>query len=89
MKWTPIFEKDGQEFIVPSENMVGVSEDEAWRIAMGTMFVEGVLLGFKATNRYLELNDDGQATVKGRHAKLGSWDVVVLEPAIAAAKGQG
>ncbi len=83
MKWTPIFEKDGREFIVPSEDMVGDSEHEAWEIAMGTMFVEGVLLGFKATNplRYVELDDEGKATVKGWNAKMGLWDVVILDTA--------
>lgn len=81
MKWAPIFEKDGQEFVVPSEDMVGDSENEAWEIAMGTMLVEGVLLGFEATNpqRYLELDDNGKANVMGWHAKLGVWDVVILE----------
>ena len=79
MKWTPIFEKDGQEFIVPSEDMVGDSEHEAWTIAMGTMLVEGILLGFKATDRYLELDDNGKANVTGWHAKLASWDIVILE----------
>ena len=78
MRWTPIFEKDGQEFVVPSENMVGASEDEAWRIGMGAMFVEGILMGFKDTGRYLELDDEGRATVKGWHAKLGSWDIVII-----------
>ena len=82
MKWAPIFEKDGQEFVVPSEDMVGDSEDEAWKIAMGAMLVEGTLLGFKATNpqRYLELDDNGKANVTGWHAKLGTWDIVILEP---------
>ena len=79
MKWTPIFEKDGQEFVVPSEDMVGDSENEAWTIAMGTILVEGTLLRFKATGRYLELDDNGKAHVRGWHAKLGSWDIVILE----------
>ena len=83
MKWTPIFEKDGREFVVPSEDYVGNSENEAWEIAMGTMLVEGVLLGFKATNpqRYLELDDDGKANVTGWHSKLGPWDIVILDTA--------
>ncbi len=83
MKCTPIFEKDGQEFIVPSENMVGASENEAFEIAMGTILVEGVLLGFKATNplRYLELDDEGKAKVTGWHSKLGTWDIVILDTA--------
>jgi hypothetical protein len=79
MKWAPIFEKDGREFIVPSENMVGDSEHEAWEIGMGTMFVEGILLGFKVTDRYLELDDDGKVNVTGWHSKLGTWDIVVLD----------
>lgn len=79
MKWTPIFEKDGQEFVVPVESMVGDSEHEAWEIAMGTMLVEGVLLGFKATTRYLELDDNGKANVTGWHDRLGPWDIVILE----------
>ena len=85
MKWAPIFEKDGQEFVVPTEDMVGDSENEAWEIAMGTLFVEGVLLGFKATSplRYLQLDDNGKATVKGWNAKLGTWDIVILDTAAA------
>ncbi|KKL50009.1 hypothetical protein LCGC14_2309840 [marine sediment metagenome] len=81
MKYAPIFEKDGQDFIVPSEDMVGDSENEAWTIAMGTVLVEGTLLGFKATNRYLELDDNGKVDVTGWHAKLGSWDIVILDTA--------
>ena len=79
MKWTPIFAKDDLEFIVPSEDMVGDSEQEAWEIAMGTMFAEGILMGFTATDRYLELNDNGEATVTGWHSKLASWDIVILD----------
>ena len=90
MKWTPIFEKDGQEFVVPSESMVGSSEHEAWKIVMGVSLVESVLLGFKHTGRYLELNDDGTAQVRGWYAKLGTWDVVILDrAAIAKAQKEG
>ncbi len=81
MKWSPIFEKDGREFIVPYASMVGDSEQEAFEIAMGTIVVEGALLGFKATDHYLELEDDGTVNVKGWHAKLGTWDIVVLDTA--------
>ncbi len=83
MKWTPIFEKDGREFVVPYANMVGDSEDEAWEIGLGTMLVEGILMGFKATDRHLELDDEGKADVKGWHSKLGPWDVVILETTVA------
>jgi hypothetical protein len=83
MKWTPIFEKDGQEFVVPSEDMVGDSEHAAWEIAMGTMLVEGVLMGFTATDRYLELDDDGKANVTGWNSKLGPWDIVILDTTVA------
>ena len=87
MKWAPIFEKNGQEFVVPSEDMVGDSENEAFEIAMGTIIVEGALMGFKATSplRYLELDDNGKANVTGWHAKLGTWDIVILETAPAQA----
>ncbi|KKM25670.1 hypothetical protein LCGC14_1592700 [marine sediment metagenome] len=83
MKWSPIFEKDGLEFVVPYASMVGDSEDEAFKIAMGAMLIDGVLLGFKATNpvRYLELDDDGKAHVTGWNAKMGLWDVVILDTA--------
>ena len=85
MKWSPIFEKDGQEFIVPYASMVGNSEDEAFNIAMGTMFVEGILMGFKTTNpiRYVELDDEGKCTVKGWNSELGPWDIVILDTTVA------
>lgn len=83
MKWTPIFEKDDREFVAPYPDMVGDTEDAAWEIAMGTMFTEGILMGFKPTNplRYLELDDDGKANVKGWNATLGTWDIVILDTA--------
>ena len=83
MKWTPIFEKDGQEFIVPYASMVGDSEHEAWEIAMGTMLVEGVVMNFNVTNpvRYIELDDGGKCNVKGWNAELGTWDIVILDTA--------
>ena len=79
MKWTPIFKQGDLEFIAPYASMVGDSEHEAWEIAMGTMLVEGVVLNFKATGRYLELDDDGKANVTGWHSKLGPWDIVILD----------
>ena len=83
MKWTPIFEKDGQELIVPHASMVGDSEDEAFKIAMGTMLFEGVVMNFKVTNplRYVELDDEGKVNVKGWNAELGPWDIVILDTA--------
>ena len=79
MKWTPIFKQGDLEFVVPYESMVGDSENEAWEIAMGTMLVEGVLMGFKATNRCLEIDDNGKVNVTGWHSKLGPWDIVILD----------
>jgi hypothetical protein len=81
MKWTPIFERDGREFIVPYASMVGDSEHEAFEIAMRTMLGEGVVMNFTVTNplRYVELDDDGKVNVKGWNAELGPWDIVILD----------
>lgn len=81
MKYTPIFEKDGREFVVPYANMVGDTEHEAFKIAMGTILVDSILLGFKVTNpiRYLELDNDGKCNVKGWPAQLDTWDIVILD----------
>ena len=87
-KWTPIFEQDGREFVVPYGSMVGNSEAEALEIALGVAFVEGILMDFKPSGRYLELSDDGRVTVTGWPSKLGAWDVVILDKAIAAYKGE-
>ena len=83
MKWTPIFEKDGQEFVAPYASMVGDSEHEAFKIAMGTMLVEGVVMNFTVTNplRYVKLDDEGKVNVKGWNAELGPWDIVILDTA--------
>lgn len=89
MKWTPIFKQGDHEFVVPYESMVGDSENEAWEIATGTMLVEGIVLNFKATSRYLELDDDGKVNVTGWHSKLGPWDVVILDTAATPSTGKG
>lgn len=78
-KWTPIFVKGSTEFVVPYGSIVGDSEDEAWKIAMGVSLVEGIMLGFKPTGRYLQLDDAGVATVTGWPSKLGAWDIVILD----------
>ena len=78
-KWTPIFQQDAHEFVVPYGSMVADSEEDAFKVAVGTMFVEGIFMNFKHTGRYLELSDDGQATVTGCPSKLGTWDVIILD----------
>lgn len=91
MKYTPIFEQDGHEFVAPYSDMIGDTEHDAFEIAMGTMLVEGGVMNFKPTKplRYLELTDDGKANVTGWHSKLGAWDVVILDTAaIEEAKSQ-
>ena len=80
-KYTPIYEKDGHEFIVPSSDQVGADRWEAEKIGWGTQLVEGVILAFKPTGRFLELDDEGMAQVTGQWAKLGGWDIIILEEA--------
>ena len=79
MKFTPIFQQGDRFFVVPTPSLVGDDKEDAFKIAMGTLLVEGVILNFKFAGDYLELRDDGTASVKGWHAKLGAWEVVVLE----------
>ena len=79
MKYTPVLQQGENLFIVPTSSMVGDSQDDAWKIAMGLTLVEGIILNFKFSGEYLELSDDGKATIKGWEAKLGTWDVVILD----------
>ena len=78
-KWTPIYERDGKRFVIPTADQVGDTKDEAFKIACGTQIVEGVLYRFSPTDDYLELRDDGTATIKGWNARLGPLDVAILD----------
>ena len=79
MKYTPIFQQDNKCFVVPAASMVADSKETAWKLAMGVILVEGIMLNFKFSGEYLELSDEGKVNVQGWNATLGAWDVVILD----------
>lgn len=45
--WCPVYEKDGNEFVILAADFRADSEDDAWKIGMGSMLVECVLWQMK------------------------------------------
>lgn len=45
----PTYEKDGNEFIVLTESFVADNHEDAWKIGLGSMLVECILLRMKYT----------------------------------------
>jgi len=71
----PIFTKNDHEFFILHDEFKSQNEVEAHKIGFGTMFVEGLLLGFKFTNRVMELPEEGIAHAA---AIIGPYHVAII-----------
>ena len=47
MKYTPVFEREGQRFLIANPDYLANNEDKAHEIGIGEMFYGGLMLGFK------------------------------------------
>lgn len=65
MKYTPVFEKDGNRFLIADPAYLADDEHKAWEIGIGAMLVEGILLDFKMAkgNNIMKVPDDGESTL--------------------------
>lgn len=72
--FVPVFEKDGNRFIVRHEGFVADSEDGAWAIAIGAI-PESVIYKFDFTKEVLEIDTDNFLHVPMR---LGELPIAVL-----------
>ena len=73
-KFTPIFKKDNQEFIVRIEEFTGKDEEEAKHIGWGASIVECVLWDCEYTNEVRPIKG-----MIGREANLAGTPVFILE----------
>ncbi len=73
--FVPIFIKDGHEFFILHEEFVAKDSEAAYRIGVGTMFVEGILLDFKFKSRVVELPDEGMLHAA---ATMGPYSVAII-----------
>jgi len=67
MKYTPAFNFQGTRFVIASPLWLATNKDEAERMAIGTLMVEGLLFGFqldkdKPIQEIPETNDEGELT---------------------------
>ena len=72
--WCPVYEKDGHEMIVLLPSFVADNEDDAWKIGMGSMFVECVLWGVK----YLRTQRIDMKNTPHQPADLGGTPVAII-----------
>lgn len=77
---TPIFEKDGNQFVIPAPSTCGDSENEAWEIGIGFGLVEGVQYGCKFTGQSMavEVGEDGKGNFPHRKASFGPFAVCIV-----------
>lgn len=66
----PIFKKDDKEFFIISPNHLGDTEDEAWKIGIGTQLIDGSMYQFKFTGRTEEVTDFQKVHMPGTLGKL-------------------
>lgn len=74
MNFVPVYTKDGNEFILPYSGQLFDTEDEAWKVGLGTSLVEGVLDGYRH-HRTMEIDPDNLPHIK---ARLGAADVCII-----------
>lgn len=70
--YSPVFEKDGKEFIFLYSSMVAINLYEAEKIGYGMEFSDGIIGGYKYKRSVLINN------LKGIDAKLGLADIFVI-----------
>ena len=70
----PVYEKDGHELIVLTKDFVADNHEEAWKIGMGSMLVECIILGMK----YKEVREIDTEHLPHRKATLGGLPVALI-----------
>ncbi len=70
----PTYEKDGNEFIVLTESFVADNHEDAWKIGLGSMLVECILLGMK----YKDVREIDRENFPHRKANVGGLPVAVF-----------
>lgn len=73
--FAPVFEKDGNEFIVCHTDFVADNEETAREIGLGAMLVECILLGMKSSGRVLAFDAKRLPHVP---ARLGFYDIAIV-----------
>jgi len=74
-KWVPVFEKDGHELVVLTEDFAGKDAEEAHKIGWGGALVEGVILGMRFTTKVREVD---VSNFPHRAAMLGGVPVALI-----------
>lgn len=72
MKYTPIFEKDEQMFLIADPEYLADDEHKAWELGIGAMFFEGIMLGFKMAegDNIMRVPDDGEGNLNATPSTL-------------------
>ena len=73
-QFAPIFEKDGNQFLVCHKSFAGTDDNEAWEIGLGASLVECFLWGAKFTGKTCEVTDD----TRGYEAHLQGALVAII-----------
>lgn len=71
----PVYEKDGNEFIVLMNDFRADDEETAWQIAMGSMLVECVLWGCRYAKRIVSID---RSNFPHRNADLAGVPVAII-----------
>lgn len=58
-RFVPVFEQDGNQFFILTEEFLGQSEDEARKIAYGAMLVECIIMRMTFTKKVIEVPQKG------------------------------
>ena len=71
----PIFEKEGNEFVICTNDFIGSDTEQAMNIGRGTSLVEAVLWRCTFTGRVIDVTEG----VKHITAKLGNVPVAIIK----------
>ena len=73
-QFAPVFEKDGNEFLVCHRSFASIDDKGAWEIGVGASLVECILWGAKFTGEICEVTDN----TRGYEAHLQGALVAII-----------
>ena len=74
--YAPIFEQDGNKFFISHVDFVADTEDDAFKIGFGAMFVEGIVFNFKFNSEVRKIDIEHTPHLR---ARLSNFNVAILE----------
>jgi len=79
MKYSPIYEKNGERFLIACRGFVGKDKIEARDIGLGSMFVECIVMGCKYTTDLCSIpENETEGELKVISGTLGNVPVYIL-----------